>query len=221
MEFRQWEPVYGRILEDFGYSRASDEEAARELAGLAAGKDLCDDVCLSRMFGACATVVAGPPLAGPRLTGLLKGTTLSVGIGTALLMKEGTVPDLVVTDLDGDVDTDLDANRRGAVLVVHAHGDNLPALRRYVPSIRGRMVPTTQSAPFGIVRDFGGFTDGDRAIALASHFGVRKIRLIGFDLKHPRPKSGTSPETKAKKLRWAERIIGQMESEIGIAIEYL
>jgi 2-amino-4-hydroxy-6-hydroxymethyldihydropteridine diphosphokinase len=221
MEFLEWEPVYERILSDFGYSRAADEEAARELALLAASKEICDDACLSGMFGTCATVVAGPPLAGQGMAGLLKGVTLSVGIGTALLMRQGKVPDLVVTDLDGDVATDLDANRRGAVIVVHAHGDNIPALRRFVPSIEGVMVPTTQSAPFGIVRDFGGFTDGDRAVAVASHFGVRNIRLIGFDLRHPRPKNGTSPEIKAKKLGWAERIIGQLELGKGLGIEYV
>ena len=221
MEFRDWEPFYGQILKDFGYSREEDEAAARELAVLLSVKDLCDQVCLAGLFGNSATIVAGPPLSGQGLARLLNGTILSVGVGTALLMAEGIVPDILVTDLDGDVGIDLEANRKGAVIVVHAHGDNRPELQRYVPQIKGRMVPTTQSSPFGPVHDFGGFTDGDRALALASHFGARDIRLIGFDLHHPRPKQGTSPETKAKKLLWAERLIGQMTSRMELAIEFL
>jgi 2-amino-4-hydroxy-6-hydroxymethyldihydropteridine diphosphokinase len=221
VDFREWEPAYERILRDFGYSRAEDERAAQELATLAVSKRQCDLVCLTGMFGKCATVVAGPPLSGGKFSELIKGTVLSVGTGTALLMREGIVPDFVVTDLDGDVQTDLEANERGAVLVLHAHGDNVPAMRRFVPAVKGRVVLTTQSAPFGEVRDFGGFTDGDRAVLMAAHFGARNIRLIGFDLSHPRPKAGTSPEIKAKKLRWAGLLIDRASSESEMNIEYL
>jgi 2-amino-4-hydroxy-6-hydroxymethyldihydropteridine diphosphokinase len=221
MEFRDWEPVYERILQEFGYSRAEDERAARELAALASGKQQCDLVCLTGMFGKCATVVAGSLRSGGKISELVKGTVLSVGTGTALLMREGIVPDLVVTDLDGDVQTDLEANEKGAVLVLHAHGDNLPAIRRFVPAVKGRVVLTTQSTPFGDVRDFGGFTDGDRAFSMAAHFGARNIRLIGFDLDHPRPKAGTSPEIKAKKLRWAGLLIDRIVTAYGLNLEYL
>jgi uncharacterized Rossmann fold enzyme len=221
VEFREWEPVYELILQDFGYSRVEDEKAANELATLASGKRHCDLVCLTGLFGRCATVIAGPPRSGGKFSDLIKGTALSVGTGTALLLREGIVPDLVVTDLDGDVETDLEANAKGAVLVMHAHGDNIPALRRFVPSVRGQVVLTTQSTPFGPVQDFGGFTDGDRAVAMAGHFGARNIRLIGFDLLNPRPKAGTSPETKAKKLRWAGRLIDRLAVENGLNIECL
>ncbi len=221
MQFRDWEPVYEQILQDFGYSREKDEEAARELAVLASDKSQCDDVCLTGLFGKCATIIAGPSSSGKRLSELTKGTTLSVGIGTAILLGEGIVPDLVVTDLDGDVATDLRANEMGAVLVVHAHGDNIPTLRKYVKSIIGRTVLTTQSTPFDRIRDFGGFTDGDRAIAIAVHFGARNLKLIGFDLHHPRPKDGSSLRTKARKLRWAELIIGKLVEENDLVIEYL
>lgn len=221
MEFREWEPVYERILRDFGFSRAEDERAARELAAVAKGKQQCDLVCLTGLFGNCATVVAGPPLSGGTISELLKGTVLSVGIGTELLLREDVVPDLVVTDLDGEVPTDLEANRKGAVLVVHAHGDNIPAISRFVPEIEGRVVLTTQSAPFGEVRDFGGFTDGDRAVLMAAHFGAHNIHLIGFDFDHPRPKEGKSPEIKARKLKCAKSIIDRAAVGYGLEIDYL
>jgi uncharacterized Rossmann fold enzyme len=181
----------------------------------------CDLVCLTGMFGKCATVVAGQPLSSGKLPELLKGTVLSVGTGTGLLLHEGIVPDFVVTDLDGDVQTDLEANEKGAVLVLHAHGDNITAIRRFVPTVTGRVVLTTQSTPFGDVHDFGGFTDGDRAVLMAAHFGARNLRLIGFDLSHPRPKAGTSPEIKAKKLRWAGSLIDRAELEDGLNLQYM
>jgi uncharacterized Rossmann fold enzyme len=221
MEFRDWEPVYERIIREFGYSREEDERAAHILAALAEDRALCDDICMARLFNDTATVVAGPSSSGAGIAELAIGTTLSVGIGTGLLLKEGRVPDLVVTDLDGDVALDLEANERGAVLVVHAHGDNISALIGIIPSVKGRLVLTTQSTPFGPVRNYGGFTDGDRAVALAVHFGVRRLRLIGFDLSHPRPKVGVTLETKAKKLRWAEKLINDIVAREGIELEHL
>lgn len=221
MGFKDWEPVYEQIIDDFCYSREEDERAARILSALASDIPQCDDFCLTGMFGSCATIIAGPSKNGGRLTDLLKGTTLTVGIGTALLLDEGTVPDFVVTDLDGDVATDLSANEGGATMVIHAHGDNIEAIRRYIPLVKGCAVLTTQSTPFATVRNFGGFTDGDRAVALAAHFGTHNIRLIGFDLVRPRVKEGSSIVTKAKKLRWAERLIEQLVNKDDLLMEYL
>ena len=42
-------------------------------------------------------------------------------------------------------------------------------------------VGTVQVKPFGSVRNFGGFTDGDRCVFLAEHFKASKILLFGFD----------------------------------------
>ncbi|MBI0581525.1 MAG: hypothetical protein JET69_00735, partial [Methanomassiliicoccales archaeon] len=85
--------------------------------------------------------------------------------------------------------------------------DNIPALERYVPWFTGPLTPTTQGRPFDGVYNFGGFTDGDRAVMLARHFGARMIRLAGFDFDDPRPKAGKDPEVKRRKLREARRLI--------------
>jgi len=42
-------------------------------------------------------------------------------------------------------------------------------------------VGTTQTNPFNKIQNFGGFTDGDRGVFLASHFGAKKIILFGMD----------------------------------------
>jgi uncharacterized Rossmann fold enzyme len=73
-------------------------------------------------------------------------------------------------------------NRRGTIMVIHAHGDNIPLLKNWVPRFEGPVVATTQSAPRMRVHNFGGFTDGDRAVFAADGLGAAPITIIGFDL---------------------------------------
>ena len=91
--------------------------------------------------------------------------------------------------------------------MIHAHGDNIEALKRYVPLFSGKVMGTTQVRPFGLLHNFGGFTDGDRAVLMARHFSATDIRLIGFNFEEPRPKEGREIGTKRKKLSWARRLI--------------
>ena len=42
-------------------------------------------------------------------------------------------------------------------------------------------IGTTQTNPFNKIQNFGGFTDGDRGVFLASHFDAKKIILFGMD----------------------------------------
>jgi len=80
----------------------------------------------------------------------------------------------MVTDLDKNPDTVERLTAQGVPVAVHGHGDNLAAIRDVVPDCNGAYVlPTTQAAPRGPVRNVGGFTDGDRAAFLADHVGAR------------------------------------------------
>ena len=45
------------------------------------------------------------------------------------------------------------------------------------------VIGTTQIEPISDVYNFGGFTDGDRAVFLAEHFGAKEIELVGFDFE--------------------------------------
>ena len=117
-------------------------------------------------------------------------------------------------DLDGDIDAQLEASSRGTVTLILAHGDNSELVARYAPLFRGKVVLTTQNRPHGNVLCFGGFTDGDRAVCLARHFGIRRIILLGFDFDNPSFKDGSDPAMKARKLRWAEKIIDPSSPDI-------
>ena len=74
----------------------------------------------------------------------------------------------------------IQANQKGSFLAVHAHGNNLDKIKEYVPGLE-RVLGTTQSTPLENVYNFGGFTDGDRALYLAVELGVNFIILAGMD----------------------------------------
>ena len=69
---------------------------------------------------------------------------------------------------------------KGSLILIHAHGDNLQEIEQLAPKLKNK-IGTVQVKPFGLVRNFGGFTDGDRCVFLAEHFKASKILLFGFD----------------------------------------
>ena len=105
---------------------------------------------------------------------------------TEALLNNDILPHVIVTDFDGNTSLQLEALNHGAILVLHWHGDNYKRLESMLSqqsSIKG-ILPTVQVGEVEYVPNFGGFTDGDRAVHLAYHFGARKIVLMGFDFGH-------------------------------------
>ncbi len=207
MRFESWEPIYLEILEEFGFSRGRDEEAARLLSQLLRsrpGQEEYSDIekIGSIIRGRDVLVCGNAPCLARELDNVSPGDVMIAADGaTTVLLEKGIVPEVIVTDLDGTVPDIIAANRRGSLVVVHAHGDNMAALKEYVPQM-SRVIGTTQSRPFDEIYNFGGFTDGDRCVFLARCFGASKIRLAGFDYDD----QNVSPMKKMK-LRWAKRLV--------------
>ena len=208
MRFSEWEPTYLEILSDLGFDRAEDEMCVRILKMATVNSDLIDDDEFSDCFSDTVTVFGNAPCLEEdiRTKGTM-GTLIASGSSVGRLLEMDIVPDIVVTDLDGDIGPQLDASSKGAVTAIHAHGDNQDLVRMYAGMFRGRVVLTTQSTPENTVYDFGGFTDGDRAVCMARHCGARRIALRGFDFDDPMPKDGSDPVMKKRKLSWARRIM--------------
>jgi len=217
MQFSEWEPVYREIMTDLGIERSSDEASARSLKMLTLNSDIISDESLGRMIGT-DVVVAGGNISSGDLNKLreitsdkaARRTMISAGSATDTLVAGGIIPDIVVTDLDGDAEMQKKASSSGSLTVVHAHGDNTDLILKHAKDLKGPIIITTQSAPDLSLCNFGGFTDGDRAVCMARHFGAKRITLIGFDLDRPAYKQGTDIEMKKKKLRWAKTIIFDM-----------
>jgi 2-amino-4-hydroxy-6-hydroxymethyldihydropteridine diphosphokinase len=213
MDFEEWEPYYKDILRDFGYSRDEDESSARLLEKLVPKERLMDVQCLRMMVRGDVTVLGNGPMLEKALSEYRNGTLISAGCSTSVLMKRDICPDIMVTDLDGPLDADIEFNRKGAVAVLHAHGDNKHLIKKYVDKFKGKIVISTQSRPFGDLINVGGFTDGDRAVMLARSLGAKKLALAGFDFERPVIKIGTDIDIKKRKLAWAKRIIFELNPQ--------
>ncbi|MFB6074014.1 MAG: 6-hydroxymethylpterin diphosphokinase MptE-like protein [Haloarculaceae archaeon] len=217
MEYDEWAPVYEAILADFGYDRDGDERARDLLAELVGDATTFDPSGLGVDGATVAVAGAGPSLESA--AGRAADADLVFAASTAAdrLAAAGVTVDCMVTDLDKNPDTARDLTRAGTPVAVHAHGDNVPALREQVPGFDlGAVVPTTQAAPFGPVRNFGGFTDGDRAAFLADALGADRLVFPGWDFDDP-----TVDDEKALKLAWAERLLYWLERRRGERFDVL
>jgi uncharacterized Rossmann fold enzyme len=211
MDFEAWEPFYVQILKDFGFSRTDDEAVAQELDASLGGRRASDAELRDLIRGKEVTIAGNAPRLSEEIEEV-RGLLITADEATSVLVQEGAKPAVIVTDLDGIVADQVKANDAGALAVVHAHGDNGPAVRKWAPLFAGRTVATTQSRPSGGLRNFGGFTDGDRAVFLADHFGASRIHLVGFDFEHPSPKDG-DPRAKQRKLDWAYILLNALNRD--------
>ncbi len=207
MDFEEWEGIYKEIVKEFGYSIEKDEKAAILLSKLLENKNVVKKEEIKKLIERREISICG---AGENLKDEIKeikGVVIAADESTSFLMKHGITPGIIVTDLDGNVRDQMIANEKGSIILIHAHGDNIATLKKWVPCFNKKIMGTTQSKPLRSVHNFGGFTDGDRAYCLAKHFKAKKINLIGFDFENPKSKEGKDAAIKKKKLKWAKKII--------------
>lgn len=218
MRLEGWEQKYREILHEFGFNRKNDLRAAKFLNSL-----LGDKVSLSglehKIKGKTVFVIgAGPSLSSYIVQlGKFKRVTKIVADGATRALIENRIrSDIVVTDLDGNLEY-LKKASKTATMVVHSHGDNIGVLP--LSLLFRNCIGTTEGRPFGKIRNFGGFTDGDRCVFLARYFGARRIILFGMDFG---TKVGAySKETlynkavKLQKLRKAKNLLEWLASKGG------
>lgn len=209
MEFEYWEPFYVQIVRDLGLSRKDDEAVAAELDRILGGTRATPEKLRSLLRGKVVTVAGNGPTLAADLAAA-EGVLITADEATSVAREKGLRPAILVTDLDGEVEEQIRANSEGTIAVILGHGDNRPAIRRWAPQFSGLTVATTQSVPSGRLYDFGGFTDGDRAVYLADHFGAKEIRLAGWDFEHPSAKDD-DPERKQRKLDWAYILLQNLD----------
>jgi len=217
MEMNEWWPWYERIAKAFDYSREKDQEATELLSQL-----LMDRSSLIKEFSEVLNdrkvIVFG---AGPSLeTDLGKVVDLNLlchyktvaadGATSALLSIAKTIPDIIVSDLDGPLRDLVAAVTKGSKIVIHAHGDNMELLRTSVSSF-SKALGSTQVSPSRNVYNFGGFTDGDRAVFLAKAMHASSVVLAGMDFGKKIGKysklSVQHPELKLRKLQFGKSLL--------------
>ena len=202
MDFKHWEPIYEEILRDFGWRRERDEEAARLLSKLLSGRSNELNLVKKTIKGKDVLVCGNASTLSSDLDKFHMDEYVIIAAdgATSTLLGKGIIPDIIVTDLDGNIPDEIEANKRGAIMVIHAHGDNMDKLS-VVDRVKD-VIGTTQAGPLENIYDFGGFSDGDRCVFLAHSLGAKSITLASFDLED---KNVT--EIKKKKLKWAKKLI--------------
>lgn len=210
MTIKGWNSKYTEIVKDFGYSK-NDDRVAAGLLNLLLKKQF-SSLKLRKMISGKEVFVIG---AGPSLQSAIPHikkykNAVKICAETALgpVIKNGIKPDIVATDLDGDLEL-LRKIGKTCVIVAHAHGDNINKLG-FVRNFKN-CIGTTQTNEVGRIRNFGGFTDGDRGVFLANHFGADKIFLFGMEFG---PRIGKFSNTKKserkiklKKLRYGKMLL--------------
>lgn len=240
MDFRLWQTYYKEILDDFGFSQDDDEDSARLLdellfkqGGLTL-EELHEKVTNCKNTDKFIVFGAGPSLKNSvikikRDYDLNEYILIAADGATTALIEESIVPDIIVTDLDGNLDDILLANDKNAAIIIHAHGNNSECILDYVPFFNN-ILGTTQSKPHGNLYNFGGFTDGDRAIYLACALGAKKIFLAGMDFgdvvtKYSRPNNKNfleqADEIKKKKLQYAEKLTNWIQNNEKVKLNFL
>jgi 2-amino-4-hydroxy-6-hydroxymethyldihydropteridine diphosphokinase len=188
LHYSEWKVWYAEIAEALQLSEAEDQSATDRLSHILNRASTIDD--LKDLSNQRPAIVFG---AGPSLetdvkeameqNALLNALTICAdGATSAFLRTTGRAPNIIVSDLDGDLGDIVYANRKGATILVHAHGDNVPAVNEYAPLFVRPLLGTTQVEERTNVYNFGGFTDGDRAAFAAEAQGANPIILAGMDL---------------------------------------
>ena len=215
MRFEDWEGYYKAILRFMDYDRDKDEQVALHLSDLLSERQdqlvpLSD--LKERLSGKYVFVFGDGPTLWDDIQGFeFRSVKVAADGATSKVMKIGAVPDIIVTDLDGDVEDQVKANREGSIVVIHAHGDNREQIDEWVPRFEGPILGTTQSTPIEHVHNFGGYTDGDRAVLLCDHFGANSLILVGFNWdEEDQEYLKTVGQTKLNKLTWGSMIMTQL-----------
>jgi hypothetical protein len=176
-----WEKRYFSILKELNYTEKKDKESAAILDSILKKTDTIEKIREIIQGKTVFVIGSGPSLSSaiPKLKKLKKSIKIAADSSLKPLIDNGIIPDIIVTDLDGNEDAIKKISKTKSIFVIHAHGDNIEKLQM-VKKMKN-CIGTTQTNPFNKIQNFGGFTDGDRGVFLANHFDAKKIILFGMD----------------------------------------
>ena len=211
MTIRGWKTQFKEIRKEFGYLEKDDLISVKRLDSLLKRKNSKRQ--FQNMIQGRTVFIIG---AGPSLTKSLKyikkskDVTKIVADGAVrALLEKNIKPDILVTDLDGDLKSIEKIGKTRIPIIVHAHGDNYEKLE--IVKKLENVVGSTQTKQIGKIENFGGFTDGDRCVFLAEYFNASKIVLIGMDFGQKIGKYSkhriVDRKIKIKKLKFGKKIV--------------
>jgi 2-amino-4-hydroxy-6-hydroxymethyldihydropteridine diphosphokinase len=225
----RWRKKFYSIIRDsLGFEEQADRECRDLLYELLlnfAGVSGLSEV-ENRIRGRKAIIFGAGPSLESDLEGLKefvleKRPILVAADGAADALREFELQaDMVVSDLDScSVETLRSSAEKGFVFA-HAHGGNKDLVRTVIPQMRTKNVfGTTQVEERGYIRNFGGFTDGDRACFVTAFFAPSRVILAGMDFGKEEGSFSINkykPDENPKrllKLEWGKKSLEYLISE--------
>ncbi|RPG71677.1 MAG: hypothetical protein CBC59_000895 [Euryarchaeota archaeon TMED99] len=218
--------VQDLVRQAFGWSESDDIESALQLQAALHDHNQWNPSMREKtlhklkdqLLKAPKIVVIGAAVRAEKLRSYDEKTVFVASDGAVGALDDYTNLACVVSDLDGANYLD-DAAAHGQIIVVHAHGDNMAHWQEKIVKWSRFVTPPSlvlshqvnQTIPG--MYNFGGFTDGDRAVCFILSLGVEvdKIELVGFNVERVGQWSGvTNPEKKIQKLQWMGRILSEL-----------
>ena len=124
-----WMEKYSHIIKEFTYSEKKDRKSALILNSILEKSNVNEKIS-SLVKGKTVFVIgSGPSLstAIPKLKNFKKSIKIAADSSIKPLLENGIIPDIIITDLDGD-EKSLKQMSKKSIFVVHAHGDNIDKL---------------------------------------------------------------------------------------------
>ena len=201
-----WWPLQDEINSQFGFSKSREKVSSRLISRLYKAEGNLSEI----IFGREVTIVGAGISANESIPG---GVLIAADGAVSACLKRELIPDIIVTDLDGNLPDMIFANNKGSKIVVHAHGDNLSRLFEFSKKIQVISLTTTYPSPG--TNCWGGFTDGDRALMMSLSYDASSVNLVGFDFEKVGEYTGKYSPKKLQKLSWARQVVERCEQETG------
>ena len=126
-----WKRRYQSILKELNYSEKKDKESAIILDSNLKKNNNNQKITKLIQGKTVFVIGSGPSLsfAIPKLKKFKKSIKIAADSSLKPLLENGIVPDIIVTDLDGDEDAIKKLSKKKSIFVIHAHGDNIKKLQ--------------------------------------------------------------------------------------------
>ena len=209
----KWEITYRKLCEELNINCSRDIDSENLLSSFNSNGEVIVSK-LMRFRNRNFTIV------GPYGNKIDKPNGNVVIVADSAIDRIGITPHVIVTDLDGNMERIIHFCKSGSIPLIHAHGDNINLIKKYVPKFGGIFIATTQVPGERPLMNLEGFTDGDRSVKLANLLEAKSIQLNGFNFIDPVYKKGST--IKAEKLKFAQEIILDVVRErLGTALDFI
>jgi uncharacterized Rossmann fold enzyme len=217
MNFNEWYPYYKYIKKILNINESNDRKSTIYISTLIKDAFFDPEILRDEIKNQDVAIIGDSPFSFD-INSVKEKYIIAADDASKNFLFSKIKPELIFTDLDTE-EWILDYfNEKGTVFSVHAHGDNMDKL--YIVNKLKKRFATTQVMPLYNVFNYGGFTDGDRAIFFAHHMGAKRIFLYGFNFYYPNQHKNKIFERKMAKLQISRMLINLLIKKYNAKIIY-